>query len=141
MQQQSTALCNYLLDTGSLKTLFSGTTAELRLYSGSLPATADAAAGTLVARIKEGGAALTFAAAASGGVLSKSANVWSDPAPAGGVAAYYRLVLAADDDSASAVFKRVQGTVGLGGADLNVGNTTIAGSFTLNVFTQSMIPN
>jgi hypothetical protein len=138
----STGLCNYLLDSGSLKALFSGTTGELRLYSGSLPALADNAAGTRIATIKEGGSAITFAASAAGGVLSKSANVWSDPTPVGGMAAYYRLVLAADDDGASSTFKRVQGTVGMGGADLNVGNTTIGpGAFTLNVFTQSIIPN
>jgi hypothetical protein len=138
----STGLCNYLLDTGSLKALFSGTTGEIRLYSGSVPATADAAAGTIVCTVKEGGSALNFAASAAAGVLSKGASAWSDPTPVGGVATYYRLVLAADDDSSSSSFKRVQGTVGVGGADMNVGNTTIGpGAFTLNVFTQSIIPD
>jgi hypothetical protein len=142
-QKMSTGLCNYLLDTGSLKALFSGTTAQLRLYSGGVPASADAAAGTLIATIKEAGAALTFLAAAAAGVLAKSANVWSDPSCTGGTATYYRLVLSADDDTLSAVFKRVQGTVGVGGADMNVATTVLgaASVFTLNYFTQAIVPS
>ena len=142
-QEMSTGLCNYLLDTGSLKALFSGTTGEIRLYSGAVPATADAAAGTVVATIKEGGAALNFAASAAGGTIAKGASAWSDPSCVGGTATYYRIVLHADDDSSSATYKRIQGTVGVGGADMNVGNNVIgaAATFTLNVFTQSIIPN
>jgi hypothetical protein len=143
-EMMSTALCNKLLDTGSLKGTFN--TAEVRIYSGSVPTTADAAAGTVIAVVKEGGTSLTWAASAAAGVLAKSANTWADVTGtnAGGVATYYRLVNAADDDGATgSTYPRVQGTVGVGGADMNVGTTTIAlhANFTLNVFTQSFVPN
>jgi hypothetical protein len=144
MEQMSTKLCNEMMDTGSFKSIFSGTTAEIRLYSGAVPATADAAAGTVVATVKEGGAALTFGSSAAGGILAKSGNTWSDPSAVGGTATYWRLVLHADDDGATgSTYPRVQGTVGIGGADMNVGNNVIsaASTFTLNYFTQALIPS
>lgn len=142
-EKMSTGLCNYLLDTGSLKALYSGTTARIRIYSGAVPATADAAATGLIATVAEAGAALNFAASASGGTIAKGATAWTDPSATGGTAAFYRLVLTADDDSSSATFKRIQGTVGVGGSDMNVGSTTItaASTFTVNTFTQSIVPS
>lgn len=141
----STALANKMLDTGSLKATFNN--AEIRIYSGSVPASADAAAGTVIATVTEASnAALTWAAAAAGGVLAKSANTWADTSGtnAGGVATYYRLVAKTDTDALdTTTYPRIQGTVGVGGADMNVGTTTIAlhANFTLNVFTQTLPPN
>jgi len=144
-EKMSTGLCNALLDTSSLKAIFSATTAELRIYGGTVPATADAAPATPtpIATVKEGGAALTFAASASAGTIAKSANAWTDSSAAGGTATFYRLVLSADANDASATAKRIQGTIGVGGADMNVGSTTIAGAavFTVNTFTQSIVPS
>ena len=147
MEKMSTGLCNALLDTGSLKSIFSGTTAELRIYSGTVPTTADAAPATPtpIATVLEPSAAyLNFASSASAGTIAKGTNAWTDPAPAGGVATFYRLVLHADANDSSATAKRIQGTIGVGGSDMNVGSTTIAAStpaFTVNTFTQSITPS
>lgn len=141
-EKHSTCLCNKLLDTGSLKDIFNN--AEIRFYSGAVPATADAAAGTVIATVQEGGAALTWAASAASGVLAKSANAWTDAAATGGVATYYRLVDAGDDDSSDTgkIYPRIQGTVGTGAADMNLSSTTIsAGLFTVNYYQQSIVPS
>lgn len=144
-EKHSTKLKNILLDTAPLKTAFS--TPELRIYSGTVPATADAAGGTVIATCKEGGGGLTWATSASGGTLSKSGNAWTDASGtnAGGVASYYRLVNNADDNSSDTgvIYPRIQGTIGVGaGFDMVVGSTTIAanGAFTVNYFTQSILP-
>jgi hypothetical protein len=143
-EKMSTALCNKLLDTNCLKTIFNA--AEIRIYSGSVPATADAAiTGSLIATVKQAAGSLGWGASAVAGVLAKSGTAWTDPSATGGVATHYRLVQSADDDSADSGFihPRVQGTVGTGGADMNVGNTTITASstFEVNYFTQAFIPS
>lgn len=140
----STKLCNTLLDNAST---FGGkfSTPELRIYAGTVPATADAGVGaaTVIAVVKQAAGALTFAASAVGGVLTKSATAWTDPAATGGVGTFYRLVSAADDDLiTAAVYPRVQGTVGTGAADMNLVSTTIAaGLFTLNYFHVAVVPS
>ena len=80
---------------------------------------------------------------AAAGVISKSGNTWSDPSPTSGVATFYRLVNAADDNSASTTYPRIQGTVGTAGADLNLSSTTITGgvAFTINYYTQALVPS
>lgn len=128
MLKPSTGLRNGMLATGSFKSLMDG--AKLKIYAGTVPASADDALGgaTLLCTISNNGTAtgLTFDAAAVGGVLAKTpAEVWSGTNVAGGVATFYRLETAADDGSASTVFPRLQGTVGLAGADLNLSNTTL----------------
>lgn len=141
-QKLSTGLCNILLDTAPLKTAFS--TPELRVFSGAIPTTADAAeTGTLIATVQEGAGALTWAASASAGVLSKSANAWTDPSATGGVATHYRICNAADGGGVSTTLPRIQGTVGTGGTDLVVGNTTIgaATAFTIDYYTQAIVPS
>jgi len=144
-EKMSTALCNKMMDTGSFKSIFSGTTAELRVYSGAVPATADAAiTGVKIAVVKEAGLALNFLAAAVGGVLAKSAAAWTDAAAVGGVATHYRLCLAADTDALdSTTYPRVQGTVNTVGADMNVSSTTIgaAAVFPMNYYTQAFVPS
>lgn len=144
-EKMSTPLCNKLMDTGSFKSIFSGTTAELRIYSGAVPATADAAiTGVKIATVKEAAAALNFLASAAGGVLAKSATAWTDPSAVGGVATHWRLCLAADTDGAdSTTYPRIQGTVGTVGADMNLSTTTIgaASTFTMNYFTQALVPS
>jgi hypothetical protein len=145
MEKMSTYLVTKLMDTSSFKTLFA--TAEIRIYSGAVPATADAAAGTVIATVTEAGdAALVWAASAAAGVLAKGAAAWADSSGsnAGGVATYYRLVTKSDTDGAdTTTYPRVQGTVGVGSGDMNLGNATLAASttFTLEVFTQTLPPN
>lgn len=142
-EKLSTALCNKLLDTAPMKTAFS--TPEIRFYSGTVPATADAAiTGTVIAVVKEGAGALTWASAAAGGVLTKSGNVWTDPAATGGVATHYRLVSHADTDALDTgpTYPRIQGTVGTGAADMNLVSTTIAsGAFVINYYHQAIVPS
>jgi hypothetical protein len=124
-----------MLDGTAFKQLFSGH-ASLRLLSGSPPASADAAeTGTLLAVISLNGATisgstncLTFAAASGGSIAMSGtwkvlgANVTS------GTPGYFRLVIADsgatphDDATLSTTQYRVQGTVGAGGAELNIGS-------------------
>ena len=145
-QQMSTGLVQYLLNTGSFAALFSTTTAKLQIYTGAAPATADAApTGTLAATVLgPAGAYLIFGAAVAG-VIAKGTGVWDDHSGtnAGGTLGYYRLILNADGAGSSTTDPRVQGTISTGGADMNVGSTTLApgATFTVNTFTQTLSPN
>lgn len=144
MIKKSTALVNYLLDSFDARpaaALFA--TPHLRIYSGTVPATADAAAGTIIATVKVGGGALTFAAAAAG-VLAKS-GTWEDASGtnAGGTASYWRLVTSADTDALdTTTYPRIQGTCGTSGTDMVLGSTTIPANttFALNFFSVSILP-
>jgi hypothetical protein len=142
MEQMSTKLCNSMLDTGSLKAAF--TNMELRIYSGTIPASADAAiTGTKIAVVKNGASYATFGTASGGVIGINSTETWSDTSAVGGVATHYRLVSHADDDGATgSTYPRIQGTVGVGGSDMNVGNTTITAgtAFPVNTFNQALIP-
>ena len=147
MEKMSLALCNLLLDTNPLKTIFN--TARIRIYDGVVPATADAAlfGNTLLAEVAVGGGALTWEAAASGGVLSKeTTDTWEDTScNATGTATFYRLVNSADAGGAgtATTTPRIQGTVGTGGADMNLGTTALvaAAPFTLTYYTQAFVPS
>ena len=93
--------------------------------------------------------------APSGGVISKkSTDTWTGTVSATGTALFYRLVgsnelnssggvtLGQDDTSAHAC-PRVQGTVGSGGADMNLGNVSLTSGapFLLNYFTEAIVPS
>ncbi len=122
----STGLRNALLDSSGLKAILDG--GFLDIYSGAVPASADAAisGATLLCRVSNGGSGLTFDDAAVGGVLSKNASeVWQGLNVASGTAAFFRFVTAADTGAASDSEPRIQGTVGVLGADLNISNTSL----------------
>lgn len=98
----------------------------LRIYTGSAPSTADAAAtGTLLGEIAL--PADPFAAA-SGGTKAKQ-GTWTDTADATGTAGYFRIW--------NASVCVVQGTVGTSGADLIVDNVsfTTGQTYTVTTFT------
>jgi archaellin len=58
-------------------------------------------------------------------MLTKAAaGVWTGNCVASGTATFYRLGAVSDTSAASSVALRIQGTVGLAGADLNVTSTT-----------------
>ena len=120
----STGLRNALLDTASFKTTMDGCT--LKIYSGAVPATADAAlsGNTLLSEIflnNDGVTGLTFNAAAVGGVLEKTtAESWEGTNAAAGTASFYRLELSGDTQGLSTSEKRVQGAVAVTGAELNL---------------------
>ena len=124
----STGLRNALLTDNP----FSGALANalLRIYSGPVPATADAvlSGATLLVEISDNdtGTSLAFEAAAVDGALSKlSSQVWSGTCGASGTASFYRLVDSADDGTESTSAVRVQGSIGVAGADMNISNPTL----------------
>lgn len=133
----STYLRNYLLDGGSLEAAFNDSC--IVIYSGTVPASADAAVtGNILAVITEAASAsLTFATAASGS-MTKSSNTWSGTITGSGTqtATHWRLVsrttpadgtgvtdwgMSADTTS----YPRVQGTIGTSGADGNLSSTSL----------------
>lgn len=108
----------------------------LRVFSGTTPATADAAitgsllaqltisSGVFVAGAFDNG--LTFGAATAGVIGITAGEVWSGTAVAGGVATHYRFVAnAADSNVLSTSLSRIQGTINTSGADANMPSTTI----------------
>lgn len=151
-QKMSTALCNELLDTGDFKATFAS--GFVVLYSGPVPATADAGiilgTNTAVRQVVIGapgpGTGITFNAAAAAGVIAKnSTETWNGTVGAGGTVTFYRLVTAADDDSldSGVIYPRVQGTIGAGGADMNLANPALTGGapFQMNYFTEAFTPS
>ena len=132
----STGLRNGVLSGGSLKSLLNG--GRINIYAGTPPATADDAVGgaTLLCAItlNSTGAGINFDAAAAGGVLQKApSEVWSGANVAGGVAAWYRHVAAGDGGTLSTTAPRVQGLVGVAGADLNLSSVSLVAGATQTV--------
>lgn len=143
--RMSTGLCNKLHDTNPTKTIFN--LGFLKIYGGTPPASADAAAtGTLLCTVSNNstGTGLTFDPAATGGVLpKKSGEVWSGVNGTAGTATHFRLVAAGDTGALSTTEARVQGTIGIGGTDMVVGNPVLASgaTFTINFATLSFVPS
>ena len=105
------------------------------IYSGTQPATADAAiTGTLLGRVTLNSGAftagtatngLTFATA-TGGAVSKS-GVWSFNGVEAGTAGWFRLKgNALDSNALSTVLPRLDGSIATSGADMNLSNIVIA---------------
>lgn len=108
----------------------------IEIYSGTQPATADAAAtGTLLGVVTTNGGAFTpgtatnglaFATPAAGGV-SKSTGLWQFTGIAAGTAGWFRLKgNALDDNTTSTVLPRMDGSIANSGGDMQLSNTTIA---------------
>lgn len=109
----------------------------VKIYSGTAPATADAAfAGTLLVAIDNGGSATTFAEPSSNAIAKTGAETWSVAATATGTASYFRYVIKATDDGTLSTSQvRIQGTVGTSGADMIIGNTAIVSGATQTIDT------
>ena len=108
-----------------------GTSAKLRIYSGSAPADcATAASGTLLVDIA---LPSDWMSAASSGSKAKL-GTWQGTAAATGTAGYFRIV-----DNAGTTC-HVQGTVTAtgGGGDLTLDNVSIASSQTVTISTFSL---
>jgi hypothetical protein len=123
--KRSTGLRNYMLGTGSIKSALDGKV--IKLYGGTVPASADDALpgdALLLATISvnDTGTGLTFGSAANGQISKSTSEVWSGSVVANGTARYVRMVTAADDNSQSTSAVRIQGTIGLDGADMNFGS-------------------
>lgn len=126
----STGLRNAMLATGSAKAALDG--GRINIYAGAAPATADDAVGgaTLLCAItlNSTGTGILFDTAAVNGVLAKKpSETWSGAIASNGTAAWYRHVAAADDGTLSTTAPRIQGTVALIGADLNIDPNFISG--------------
>ena len=129
----STQLRTNLAGTTGFATTFAN--GVIDVYSGTQPATADAAVtGTLLGRVTLNSGAftagtatngLTFAAASAGSV-SKS-GVWSFNGLAAGTAGWFRLKgNALDNDALSTTLPRVDGSIATSGADMNLSQLSIA---------------
>lgn len=124
----STGLRTGMLVSDCFSGLMSGMV-ELRAYSGTAPATADAAIGsaTLLATFTEsaGGDPLQFdAASAADGILHKAAGQAWEAVVSNGTPTFFRIVQQGDDGSASTTARRIQGSIGVVGADLNFASVT-----------------
>lgn len=115
----STALRNARLDA---ITTAAGANAKLRLYSGTRPATG----GTVTTLLAELTCGSTFAAAASGGVLTLNAITTDSSADASGTATWARLV------TSGGTFV-LDMDVGTSGSDLNLNSTAISSGATVSV--------
>lgn len=126
--QVSTALRNHMLDTGSFKSAMD--LGFLKLYEGAVPSDADAslgAAGLLCTLSVDGlGTGLTWEAAAVSGVISKTVSeTWQGQNTDSGTATFFRFVQPADTGVASTTELRIQGLIGLVGAELNLSSVTL----------------
>ncbi|MCK5919398.1 MAG: hypothetical protein KAG66_00550 [Methylococcales bacterium] len=125
----STGLRNGMMVTNSFKSLMGSCT--VKIYGGPVPADADAAIDTAVLLCEifngnDGATTLTFADTASDGVIQKNdTESWSGTVAATGTATFYRLELAADDQASSTTHLRLQGSVGVAGADMNLSSVAL----------------
>jgi hypothetical protein len=120
----STGLRNQMLVTSSLKTaLASGL---INVYSGAAPASADdAVSGVLLWTISlnNTGSGIDLDATATNGVVGKpTGSVWSGTVVTSGTAGYYRHVGSSDSGASSTTQPRIQGAVGVIGAEMNLSN-------------------
>lgn len=139
----STGLRNKLLDTNPLKTIFN--LGFLEIYAGTIPADADQSIGgaTLLVRISNNNTTtgLTFASTASAGAITKNlGETWSKAAAGTGTATFWRFVAAGDTGALSTTEARIQGTIGLAGADLNVSSLSYTATtvYTIDSFALSL---
>ena len=119
----SSGLRDHMLSGGSVKSALDG--GLLNMYGGAVPATADADLGgaTLLSVMSSdgAGAGINMDTTAAGGILPKApAEAWHGTNVATDTATFYRHVAAADDGTLSTSQPRIQGTIGLAGADLNM---------------------
>jgi len=125
----STGMRNHLLTTGSFAGALNG--GLLTIYSGPIPDSADdvLSGNTLLCTVSVDGlgGGINFEAAAVSGVLSKaSAEVWQGTNAATGVASFYRWVEASGDPTLSSTTeKRIQGSIGVAGEDLNLSSVSL----------------
>jgi hypothetical protein len=124
----STGLRNAVASTGSLRSTLSG--CVIKVYSGPLPASADAAlsGNTLLCTYSADGvenAGISWESAPIDGALIKLASEqWQGNAVATGTASFVRICQPADTGASSTTAVRIQGDVGVGGAFLNLTNGT-----------------
>lgn len=135
----STGLRNSMLDTESFKASLDD--GYMRIYGGAEPASADDAESATVlvditdaSQVLGAGTGIDFAASAAAGVLSKDGvQVWSGVISTGGTATHFRLLEQADGGGSSSTDKRVQGSIGTAGADLNLSSVALVATATQTI--------
>ena len=141
----STGMRNAMLSSAGFGEIFANGIIEI--YSGTQPATADAAAtGTLLGTVTLAGGAftpgtatngLTWAAPASG-TITKSTDLWQFTGLAAATAGWFRLKgNALDSNAISTSLPRLDGNIGSSGADMNLSNLSIAVGATTTIDTFS----
>lgn len=134
------------LTGGSLKDIFKDSV--LKIYSGSQPASADAAVtGTLLCTITVSSgtftpgavaAGLEFDVASSGAISKLSTQTWSGVNVATGTAGYFRLYANAPDTGvldSGYIYPRIDGAIATAGSELNLSSTSLVASATLTIDT------
>lgn len=104
---------------------------KLRIYSGSVPANADASLGAAVLLAELTMNATSFGAA-SGGTITANSITADTSADATGTASFFRIY---ESDGTTVVY---QGTVGTSGADLNLNSTSINAGVQVQVTSLSL---
>lgn len=149
-ERLSTGLADYINATGSVKAAF--TNSVIHIYSGTQPATADAAeTGDLLMILTESAGAFVSGApgnglnmdVSTGGVLAKAvAETWQGvglaAAGVGTVAGYFRWYANTVVTGISTTAVRMDGAIGSSASyEMQMSNTTIveAGPATVNTFT------
>ena len=128
----STGLRDGALGDSSIKDLLD--LGFIDIYAGAVPATADAdvTGHTKLCRISfnSTGDGLEMDPP-SGGIMSKpSGDVWSGTNLATGTATFYRHVSPSDTGALSTTEPRLQGTVGVAGADINLASVALVSGAT-----------
>ena len=124
--QLSTGARNALAVSASLRGLLTGNV--IRIYGGAVPADADAAIGTAVLLCTVRGApdGIKFEAAPQNGAVVKLASqTWEGVNVANGTATFCRICPESDTGAGSGTAVRLQGTVGLLAADLEMSNVDL----------------
>ena len=131
--QLSSGLRDHMLITGSFKSGLDG--GVLKIYAGAMPATADADSSALTVlctiSLDATGTGITFGSTVTAGVLTKNTGeIWRGLIGSNGTATFLRFMSIGDTGTLSTSAKRVQGTVGVVGADLNFSNITfVSGNY------------
>lgn len=102
----------------------------INIYSGPQPTSADTGAtGTLLGTVSvdAGGTGLTFDAASSGTISKAAAETWKFVGAAAGTAGWFRFWPAGGSPAGTSTSEaRIDGSVAVSGADMNMTNVSIA---------------
>lgn len=134
---------------GSIKDIFKD--GVLKIYSGSQPATADlAATGTLLVTVTLSSGAFTpgspangleFGTASAAAIAKAVGAIWSGVIAVTGVAGWYRLYANATDagaEDSGYIYPRIDGAVGVSGAEINLSSTSLTALATLTLDTYQL---
>ena len=128
MLKYSEGARNGMMVGDSLSGLITGSV--IRLYSGAVPPSPNDGIGSsdvlCVISVDDNGTGIGFEPTAVGGVLRKlTSQAWRGTNLMSGTATYFRIVDPADSDGVSTTAVRVQGSIGVGGADLNLDDVAL----------------